>query len=170
MLESFRQTAPAASLLICVALLAAWMTGAHAHRHVGRHPHGPAVQAAGAWDSIREFGHGHQALHAHADVGDLAHAEHSVAEHNVNVHSDAHPITLIHDDGHENVELQALKPSPGKALPDWPWLLLYCAVLVLNRSRTQLVAVLTDPPDPRSATWSLRPPLRGPPSFSVALI
>jgi hypothetical protein len=64
--------------------------------------------------------------------------------------------------------LQALQPPAFKTPLDLPLLvLLCCAVLVLTRTRTPVVAVFIDPPDPKRADWSLRPPLRGPPSFSV---
>jgi hypothetical protein len=164
MLQRLRQTAPAVALLICVALLATWMTGAHAHRHVGGHQHESVVHAAAASDALHESGHGHEAQHAHEGA-----ANDLDGVHGDGVHSEAHPVTLIHQDGHENVEVHALQLSPAKSHLDWPLLvLLCCAVLVLARTRAPRVAVLTDPPDPKSTDWSLRPPLRGPPSFSVA--
>ncbi|MES2885464.1 MAG: hypothetical protein V4709_11695 [Pseudomonadota bacterium] len=164
MLKRLRQTAPAVALLICVALLATWMTGAHAHRHVGDHAHEAVAAALSAVDGAHESGHGHDAQHAHDDASNEFNTEHGES-----AHSEAHPVTLIHQDGHENVEVQALQPSPAKSHLDWPLLvLLCCAALLLTQTRTPLVAVLTDPPDPKSADWSLRPPLRGPPSFSVA--
>ena len=77
-------------------------------------------------------------------------------------------MSLIHQDGHENIELQALQAPAVKSLLDLPLPVLLCvAVWVLTRTRTAVVAARTDPPDPKRADWFLRPPLRGPPSFSV---
>lgn len=46
--------------------------------------------------------------------------------------------------------------------------LLFYAVFVLAKTKALIVPAFTDPPDPRRADGSLRPPLRGPPLFSVA--
>lgn len=163
MLNQLRQTAQAVAHLICVALLATWVTGAHAHRHVGGLGHEHTLHAGDDLPPLHEPDHSHERIDAHAAVPDLG-----IAEHDQHEHVAAHSVALIHDDGHENIELQALQPPSGKVLPDLPLLaLLCCAVLVLARTRTPMVAVITDPPDPERSPWSLRPPLRGPPSFSV---
>lgn len=164
MLNRIRQTAPTVALLICVALLATWLTGAHAHRHVGGHEHEQSLHAWGGVASGHEMSHGHELDSAHTVGHDLGTAGHREREH-----FDPHSIALIHADGHENVEMQALQPPVSKTLSDLPLLVLFCcAVLVLTRTRTPVLAVITDPPDPKRADWSLRPPLRGPPLFSVA--
>lgn len=163
MLNRARQTAPTVALLICVALLAAWLTGAHAHRHVGGAGHKQSLHAGSAVDSAHTAGHGHD-----GDFSSASALDHGTAEHSESGHSDAHSFALIHEDGHENIEFQALQLSPGKAALDFPLLLLLCcAVLALARTQTLVVRVIPDPPDPKPADWSLRPPLRGPPSFSV---
>lgn len=163
MLNRLRQTAPAVALLICLALLATWMMGAHAHRHVGGHEHEQALHALGGIDADHGHLHSHELEWSHATAPDLASSGQADGEH-----FDPHSVALIHEDGHENIELQALRPASGKTLSDLPLLvLLCCAALVLTRTRTSVVAVITDPPDPRRSIWSLCPPLRGPPSFSV---
>ncbi|MES2884992.1 MAG: hypothetical protein V4709_09325 [Pseudomonadota bacterium] len=166
MLSRLRQTAPAVALFVCFALLAIWMTGAHAHRHVGGQQHEHTQPGVAVMD------HAHELEHGHSHETELLHT--GVAESGTTSfagdsdHFDPHSVSLVHEDGHENVEVQALQPPAFKSLLDLPLLALLCvAVLVLTRTRTAVVAVLTDPPDPKRADWSLRPPLRGPPSFSV---
>ena len=161
MLNRLRQTAPVVALLICVALLATWLTGAHAHRHVGAQDDGHSLHAWAGMDSDREHGHSHELNVDHAIAADFPSIEHDDSDH-----FDHHPLSLIHQDGHENIELQALQAPTRRSLLDVP-LLLCVAVLVLTRTQIPVVAVLTDPPDPKRADWFLRPPLRGPPSFSV---
>lgn len=161
MLNRLRQTAPVVALLICVALLATWLTGAHAHRHVGAQEHGHTLHAWAEMDSDREHGHGHELTIDHAIAADFPSSKHDDGDH-----FDPHPSSLIHQDGHENIELQALQAPAVKSLLDLP-LLLCVAVVVLTRIQIPVVAVRTDPPDPKRADWFLRPPLRGPPSFSV---
>ena len=163
MLNRLRQRAPLVALLICVALLATWLTGAHAHRHVGAQEHGRALHAWAGMDSDPAHSHGHELNIDHAVAADFASGEHDDGEH-----FDPHSVSLIHQDGHENIELQALQVPAVKSLLDLLSLALLCvAILVLTRTRTRVVAALTDPPDPKRADWFLRPPLRGPPSFSV---
>ena len=163
MLNRLRQTAPLVALLICVALLATWLTGAQAHRHVGAEDDGHTPHAWAGMDSDREHGHSHELNADHANAADFPSSEHDDGDH-----FDPHPLSLIHEDGHENIELQALQAPAGKSLLDLPLLVLLCvAVLVLTRTQISVVAVLTDPPDPKRADWLLRPPLRGPPLFSV---
>lgn len=162
MLNRLRQTASAVTLFVSVALLATWTTGAHAHRHVGGQQHEHTQPALAEVDSSHAHEHSHELAptdprgvvsNAHSDSGHFA----------------PHSAALAHEDGHENVELLVLQPPAVKSLLDLPLLALLCAVvLVLTRTRTTVVAVLTDPPDPKRADWSLRPPLRGPPSFSIA--
>lgn len=161
MLNRLRQKAPAVALLICVTLLATWLTGAHGHRHVGGHEH---EQALHGWGGVHsEHNHSHDLAPEHATTADLATSIHFAGEH-----FEPHSLTLNHADGHENIEIQALQPPAGKTMPDLLLLvLLFCAVFVLTRTRTLVVPVVTEPPDPRRAYWSLGPPLRGPPSFSV---
>lgn len=161
MLNRLRQTAPVVALLICVALLATCITGAHAHRHVGAQDNGHTLHAWAGMDSDREHGHGHELNIDHAIAADFPSSDPDDDDY-----FDPHPLSLIHQDGHENIELQALQAPAGKSLLDLP-LLLCVAVLVLTRTRIPVIAVLTDPPDRKRADWFLRPPLRGPPSFSV---
>ena len=166
MLNHFRQTAPAVALLICVALLAKGFTGAHGHRHVAGQEHEHSLNAGAGMDSGREHAHNHDGLDfSHAIVPALVSASSGPSGADP---FDPHPVALIHEDGHADVVLQALQPSPRKALPDLSLLALLCgAILVLTRTRALVVAVISDPPDTKRADWSLRPPLRGPPSFSV---
>lgn len=161
MLNRLRQTAPVVASLLFVALLATWLTGAHAHRHVGAPQHGHTLHALAGMDSDREHGHSHELSIDHAIAADFPSNEHDDGDHFA-----PHPASLIHQDGHENIELQALQALAVKSLLDLP-LLLCVAVLVLTRTQIPVVAVLTDPPCRKRADWFLRPPLRGPPSFSV---
>ena len=163
MLHRLRQTAPLVALLICLALLATWLTGAHAHRHVGAQEHGHTLHTWAGLDADREHGHSQELDIDHAVAADSPSSEHDDGDHFA-----PHPLSLIHQDGHENIELQALQAPAVKSLLDLPLLVLLCvAVWVLTRTRTPVVAARTDPPDPKRADWFLRPPLRGPPSFSV---
>lgn len=153
MLNSFRQNAPLLAGLICMALLAMWLTGAHGHRHIGADAHQHALVDAGA-------DHGH-AEHSHEAVHDDSQPDQE--------HLAPHPLSLIHGDGHENIEVKGLQPPPGTQLPDAPLLgLLLCAVFLLAQPRRLRVCLIDDPPINRSLDQSLRPPLRGPPVFSVA--
>lgn len=162
MLNRLRQTAPAVALLICVALLATWTTGAHAHRHVGGHQHEHVQQAWAETDSNHEHGHSHEVDSSHAPASGHAGADGDRS------HFGTHSLALAHDDGHENIEVQALQPPSVKSLLDLPLLALVCfAILLLSRTRRLVVAAIPDPPDPKRVDWSLRPPLRGPPSSSV---
>lgn len=153
MLNSFRHTAPLLAALICMALLAMWLTGAHGHRHVGGDSHQHALA-------------GSAADYAHADHPHDAGHDESPPAHD---HFAPHALSLIHDDGHENIELNGLQPPPNTPLIDAPVLvLLLCAVFLLARPRAFRVSVIDDPPITRSLAKSVRPPLRGPPVFSVA--
>lgn len=153
MLNSFRQTAPLLAGVICMALLAMWLTGAHGHRHVGSDSHQHALAGSAAHHD--DAGRSHEVAH---DESPSAHD-----------HFQPHPLSLIHGDGHENVELKSLQPQPGTQLTDSPVLaLLLCAVFLLARPRRLPVSVIDDPPINRLLDQSLRPPLRGPPLFSVA--
>lgn len=154
MLNSFRQTAPLLAGLICMALLAMWLTGAHGHRQVGDHEHTLAGSSSGQ---------------AHADHShDSAHDETPPAHH---AHSAAHPPSLIHSDGHEDIEVKGLQPPPSTQLGDAPVLaLLLCAAFLLTRPPRLRVCLIDDPPITRSLALSLRPPLRGPPVFFRRLI
>lgn len=154
MLSVLRKTAPAVAALICMALLAMWLTGAHGHRHVGEHSQAHALDAANA---------------AHAD---FAHA-HDGAAHDESLpsldRSQPHPLSVAHDDGHADVELQALQPPFIKHLSDAPVLALLLVVLFALASPRRLrLPPIADPPTPRSPVLSLRPPSRGPPLPSVA--
>lgn len=162
MLNRFRQSAPAVITLLCVALLAAWLTGAHAHRHVGGHLHDHSPSAWG----VVEQGHSHEQAPAHDAL--VSSSETLSADHDDDFAG--HAALQHHADGHDDVETQLMQPRNGVALPDLPLLavLLFCAVFVLPRSKTFTVVAINDPPDPRRTAWSLRPPLRGPPSFSIA--
>ena len=153
MLNSLRQTAPLLAGVICMALLAMWLTGAHGHRHVGGDSHQNALVGSAA--------HHDHADHSHEE----AHDELPSARN----HFKPHPLSLIHGDGHENIELKGLQPPPHTQLTDAPVLaLLLCAVFLLARPRRLRVSVIDDPPINRLLEKSLRPPLRGPPLFSVA--
>lgn len=153
MLNSFRQTVALLAGVICMALLAMWLTGAHGHRHVGGDSHRHALAGSAAHHD--DAGHSHE--EAHAD---------SPPAHD---HFQPHPLSLIHGDGHENIELKGLQPPPGTQFTDTPVLaLLLCAVFLLARPRRFRVSVIDDPPINRLLDQSLRPPLRGPPLFSVA--
>ncbi|MFP5336967.1 MAG: hypothetical protein ACLGIW_00470 [Gammaproteobacteria bacterium] len=161
MLNQLRQTAPAVALLICVALVAAWVSGAHAHRHVawlkGDHSLHASAQA--------KHEHGHS--HAQAVATEAA-AELMAGSTDTGSHVTPHAASLIHLDGHEDIESHALQPPSGKVLPDLGLLALVSfAVFVLSRASTLVLVVVPDPPASRQAGWTLRPPLRGPPSFSV---
>ena len=165
MLNRLRRAAPAVALLICVALLATWLTGAHAHRHLGAQARGHTLHAGVGMDSDHERGHSLEPNIDHAIAADLPSGEHDDGDH-----FDPHSVLLIHQDKHENIELRALQAPAVKTLLDLPLplLVLLCvAVLVLTRPRSAVVAVPSHPPDPQRADWFLRPPLRGPPSFSV---
>ena len=161
MLNRLRQSAPAVASLICIALLATWITGAHAHRHVGAQDGGQTLHAWAEMDSEREHGHGHE-----LPIDQTIAADFPTSEHDEGDHFDLHPLSQPHPHGYENVELLAVQAPAVKSLLDLP-LLLCVAVLVLTRTQILVVAVLTEPPDPKRADWFLRPPLRGPPSFSV---
>jgi hypothetical protein len=162
MLNRLRQTAPVVALLICAALLATWLTGAHAHWHVGTQDDEHTLHAWTGLDSDREHGHSHE-----SNVDRAIEAEFPSIEHADGDHFAPHPLSLIHQDGHENIELQAVQAPGSKLLLDLP-LLVCAAVLVLTRTQIPAIALLTDPPDPKRTDGFLRPPLRGPPSFSVA--
>lgn len=158
MLNRFRQTAPTVALLICVAfLLATWLTGAHGHRHVGGHEHEPGVSG---WSGAHsEHGHLHERAPAQSDADGLATMVQFDGEHFT-----PHPDALIHADGHENIEVQALQPPAGRSPLDLPLLVqFFCVAFVLARARAFIVLPITDPPDSKRADGSLRPPLRGPP-------
>lgn len=153
MLNRLRQIAPAAAFLVCLSLLAMWMTGAHAHRHVGRSSHSHALPLVNEAPSAHDHAHAASASASHAEPGPLA----------------AHPPSQIHDDGHENVELQGLRPPPSPAWIDLPLVLMsLCAFLASAASRPLLIPRIADPPLIDRIRWSWRPPLRGPPSFSAA--
>lgn len=157
MLNCVRRTAPAVAWLLCASLLATWITGAHGHRHVGGQQH--QDEQAGGSAARSEHEHSHEAAHGRAATIASFDGEHLAP----------HPVALIHTDGHENIEVQALQPSAGKSMSDLIVLaLFYCAVFVLTRIQALVVFTGTDPPPPRRAGKSLRPPLRGPPLFSVA--
>lgn len=143
MLHRFRHSAPIVSALLCLALLATWLSGAHEHRLPGDHQHQAQASSLSAAHSAHE--------HAHA-IAQFA----------------PHPLSLIHSDGHEDVEQQAVQPPGSKLLPEFALLVLpFCVLSILVRARILLVAAIADPPDLGPAVWSLRPPLRGPPSYSV---
>lgn len=144
MLNRFRHSAPPLVRLICLALLAMWLSGAHGHRHLATHGHEHMVAAAGHLDL-------HAADHAQSGPGPEIFAAHSPA--------------MIHADGHENIELKALQ-APAGAQPGDPLALalLVCAVALVTRSRPHRAVVVNDPPISRSRCQSLRPPLRGPPA------
>ncbi len=168
MLDRLRQIVPAVSWLICFALLATWITGAHGHRHAAGSVH---KQVLHSWfdapDHAHDHAHAHEGLSdSHTDTTEWLGTGQSGSEH-----FEAHSIALIHADGHENIEILALQPQTIKTTVDLPSLvLLYSAVLFLT-DRTELVVHhVTDPPDERRADWFLRPLLRGPPTRSVALI
>lgn len=148
MLNSLRQTAPAVALLICVALLAMWLTGAHAHRPVGNHGHSHA-----------------QGLHAHAHHAheDAAADDGSTGLPNVVLYAAS---TLLAD-AFSDIELTSLQPPHGKTLGDLPLIaLLLCAALLLRRPRALIVAPPGNPPPLKRLEWFLSPPLRGPPDFA----
>lgn len=151
MLSFLRQHATMIASLICVALVAMWITGAHGHRDVSGTAHDHEMGAD-------HGNHSHTTALAQESGFDDAAAAHGVA----------HVPTMIHGDDHQDVEVQGLHPAPAKHLPDAPLLiLLICAVLVLARRRTGTLASPTDSPPPTASPGFLRPPLRGPPAFSV---
>ncbi len=88
-----------------VALLATWLTGAHAHRHVVGHEHQQSFHAWSGFDTGHESGHGHELDFAHDTEHDLGSAKHSESEH-----FNPHSVALSHANGHENVELPTLQP------------------------------------------------------------
>jgi hypothetical protein len=161
MLNRLRQSAPAVASLICIALLATWITGAHAHRHVGTQDGGQTLHAWAEMGSDRDHGHGHE-----LDIDQPITADFPRSELDDGDHFAPHPLSQIHLDGYENIELLAVQAPAVKSLLDLS-LLLCVAVLVLTRTQIPVVAVLTEPPDPKRVDWFLRPPLRGPPSISV---
>ena len=151
MLTSLRQQATMIASLICVALLAMWMTGAHGHRHVSSEAHDHAVDAD-------HGGHSHEMPAEQESSFDDAGASHHAV----------HSPTMMHGDDHEDIELQGLQPTPIKHLPDAPLLvLLICAVLVLARRQMGTLPLPTESPPLTASPGFLRPPLRGPPAFSV---
>lgn len=168
MLSRLRHSAPAIALLVCVALLATWLTGAHAHRHVGWSGQESSLQASP--DLHADDGHGHEHEHPHLLDALLVLASDMLgAAHDADTPLAPHPVSLIHHDGHENVEVQAVQPSFGKASLDLPLFALLCfAVLMLRPGRERVTVFHPQPPAVWRAAWTLRPPLRGPPSFSVA--
>lgn len=136
-----------------MALLAMWLSGAHGHRHIGADAHQRAL--ADALPAHDHPDHAHEAAHEDAQYGQY--------------HFAPHPLSLIHGDGHENIEVKGLQPPTGTQLGDAPLLaLFFCAVLLLATPRRLRVCLIDDPPINRSLAQSLRPPLRGPPLFSVA--
>ncbi len=153
MLNRLRQIAPAAAFLVCLSLLAMWMTGAHAHRHVGGSSHSHGLPLMDDAPSAHDHSHTASASASHAEAEHLA----------------AHPPSLIHDDGHENVDLQGLLPPSSPQLSDLLLVLssVY-AFLSLARAQPRLIPRIADPPLIHRMRWSWRPPLRGPPSFSAA--
>lgn len=152
MLTLLRQQATMIASLICVALLAMWITGAHGHRHATDAAHDHEIGAG-------HGGHSHET----PELQGLSFDDTAAA------HSTEHSPTMMHGDGHQDIELQGLHPAPFKHLPDAPLLiLLICAVLVLARRRTGILPQPTDSPPPTARLSFLRPPLRGPPVFSVA--
>lgn len=148
MLNTLRKAAPVITGLVCMALLVMWITGAHGHRHIGglTHQH----MASSQHESHGEAGHSHEPA-----LSDGDHQEPDVS-------------SVIHHDGHENIDLQGLRPPSGTQLPDTTLAgLLFCVFFVLAPPRRLRIGAIVDPPIERSVARSLRPPLRGPPLYSV---
>lgn len=163
-MQCLRRAARIVAFLTSLVLMTAWVTGAHAHRHVGAQEHGHTGHTWGGVDSNHELGHSDE-----LNVDDAIAADIPSSEHDEGDHSAPHLLSLIHLDGHDNIELQALQAPAVKLLLNLPLLLpvLLCfALLVLTRPH--FVAVPTDPSNAKRADWFLSPPLRGPPAYSVA--
>ena len=143
MLQSFRQFRNPVVILLGIALLVMWLTGAHAHR--ATHPHDKRVQSA----------HGH--FH---DAHDTAtHAE----PQPLDVHAVAHAVGIPTGDLHSDIKLTALR-SLGKSLSELPVLaLLLFVALLLPRPRALAISSPPEPPARPRMSFRLSPPLRGPP-------
>ncbi|TAM22855.1 MAG: hypothetical protein EPN60_16220 [Nevskiaceae bacterium] len=144
--------------MLCIALAVMWGSGAHSHWHLGDqggvehenlsvssvdddHDHHHAGQAFSSLESAAE---------QHSDFSPSWHWDHAVDQ--------------------EDVKIVGVGIGIGKlSSPDAPLLaLLFCAALLLPRRPAPRHAVLWETPPRSRVTGQLRPPLRGPPSISVA--
>lgn len=157
-MDRLRQSASAVVCLICMALLGMWLTGTHGHRHVGGNHHDDRLHG----QSETLLRHDHASESAHWPSGTVEPDVRQDADHIA-----SHSVHLIHADGHENIELKGVHAPGGSPSVSAPALaLLFYVAFVLARTRPHFVPAISDPPRPVRER-SLRPPLRGPPSFSV---
>lgn len=156
MLSYLRQTSLPTALALCMALLAVWGSGAHAHRRID----------SGHAHSGSEFGF--EVLHH--DV--VTSASQLVSDRQISESNLIHAPHKLTPTSVEDVQLVGLRPSasmgklPSLDLP--PVILFFGALtLLLVLPSGRLAGARESPPRPLSNLVRLRPPLRGPPLFSV---
>ncbi|MDP3859919.1 MAG: hypothetical protein Q8Q73_19330 [Stagnimonas sp.] len=158
MMSALRNQSGLVVAMLCIALAVMWVSGAHSHWHLGdrggtEHEHLSENSVPGDHD------------HHHADAA-LGAAESAPEQH-----SDFSPSWhWDHAVDQEDVKVVGVGVGMGKlSSPDAPLLvLLFCAALLLPRRPAPRHAVLWATPPRSRRAGQLRPPLRGPPSISVA--
>ena len=144
--------------MLCIALAVMWISGAHSHWHLGDqgglgHEQFLAAGVEGDDDHHHagpSFGSVESVVGPHSDVSRSWHWDHAVDQ--------------------EDIKIVGVGLGMGKlSSPDVPMLLLLaCAVFLLPRRVSPRHVVLWETPPRTTVTGQLRPPLRGPPSISVA--
>jgi hypothetical protein len=149
MLTFLRQRATPLTLLICLAFIAMKMSGAHVHRHV-------------------DVAQGAQVLHVGVEMFHGGHADHH--EHSAHADDGFHPEHAAESATHEDIEAASIAISFEKLFKlDLTSLVLLAAVAfrLFTPQRVGPVSYCSPPRKPLARTY-LRPPLRGPPPFSIA--
>ena len=155
MLAFLRNRSASTVIALCIALSAVWVSGAHAHRHV----------SLGHTESAHE--------HATPTAHDDHEAEYQAALGEVDEYAFEHDRWnanhALSSDTHQDVELVGVGASTVKTLgiDQLAVALLIVSFLPHQRLRSIVIAAPQAPPGRLLEPIHLRPPLRGPPSFSV---